>query len=528
MRLLRQTLSLCLLLASSLVAARKSTSAEISDAISHLPHCCLDCVMPVLGAMNCNLGNLTEFSDCFCIKTEFQAQISSCTKKQCPFVRLIESEALLKTICTGQPRETRRPQIYTSTSISTFFAILFVILRCYSNYQVAKKFWWDDGFLIISTIFFAAFQCLTLWGASYGFGLHIWNAETTHWRGLLLFEWSWELLYIVVQTMTKVSVLLLYFRIFPQVWFRKILFCLIVFMFVHFVAFSVVIVNACKPIKRFWNHALPGKCINTRPVGVVGAACSIVEDIVFLFLPIPLIWQLKLKTSRKIGITLILAVGVIACVASIVRLKFLVRYNETFDQIWDNFCLVVLSQIELCLSIICVCFPAIRLLFSRSNKNVTTINDQKQDSDPSHSYVSDRSNSKRGFISKVRSIISNHTSGRVGSLPWVSTRAPQLSSIYITSHIELTDKDPTSSSGKPKGYESHIAASKPEVPKYHEATTPLVAMPNIVQVDKSGNHVTPFRKLTGSLFRESRLSVRSSTNTGGTVNDKFDQIGEAR
>lgn len=77
----------------------------------------------------------------------------------------------------------------------------FVTLRCYSNISVSNKLWWDDIFLLVSTVgsvkritvdtdlakfCFLAFQSLTIWGTSYGFGVHMWHANTSHWRGLLL------------------------------------------------------------------------------------------------------------------------------------------------------------------------------------------------------------------------------------------------------------------------------------------------------------------------------------------------------
>ncbi|KAI0999127.1 hypothetical protein K3495_g9068 [Podosphaera aphanis] len=478
-----------------------------------LPHCCLECTMPVLSTMNCNLSNMTEFSACYCANIPKQTQITSCTMQKCSLEQTKSSNLMLSVICSGQPQQTKRPQLLASTISSSLIVCIFVTLRCYSNYQISKKFWWDDGFLLLSSAFFICFQSVTIWGISVGLGLHIWNSNSSHWRGLLRFEWSWELIYIVVQTMTKVSVLLLYYRIFPQRWFRRLLDVLIAFMFVHFLIFGTIIVNICHPISKSWNMILPGNCINTRPVGVAGAICSIFEDVFFLSLPVPMIWQLKLETTRKIGIIVILAIGLVACVASIVRLKFLLKYSETSDRTWDSYTMVVLSQIELCLSIVCVCFPAIRLLFSRSTRSVTT-----KSSMPENSLSSDCSKPS-GFMNNIRSIINSHNSPGSMSLPWVSNRAPQLSSIYITSHIELTEKNPSSDPTDMEGYETLIAASQ-----LHNNSA---ISPDIVHVDKTGKLSHYQRFVTRPFQTNTRQQIHDRTNID-TPPINGEKIGTAR
>ncbi|TQS36145.1 hypothetical protein Golomagni_03412 [Golovinomyces magnicellulatus] len=493
--------------------SRRSSEEEIRTAITHLPQCCLNCVIPLLSSMHCSLSNLTTFRDCFCANQKIQRKISLCTASKCDVDHLTKSEELLQLICAGMPFESRQPQIYAITTITSIAVTLFVALRCHSNFQIAKKFWWDDGFLMISSIFFLAFQCLTMWGTSYGFGLHIWTANISHWHGLLLvrqnlrtllfcFEWLWEIIYIIVQTMTKISVLLLYHRIFPQRWFRRIIIFLICIMFVHCIAFGVVIITACKPIKSFWHKEIKGRCIDVRAVGVVGAAFSIGEDVTFLLLPVPLIWKLKLKPSRKIGIILILTIGVIACAASVVRLKYLIKYNQTVDQVWENFTLVVLSQLELSLSIICVCFPAIRLLFSRSKRGNGSSDRSKTTSAPTNTDLSSPKIPDNSIMSRIRSVVSNSTSHNSKFLPWASNRAPQLSSIYITSHIELSDNDPSVSDKNTKDYETHIAATRPpENKKSFFTNSSQIAPPGILHVDKSGTIISPLQKLTDSVLR---------------------------
>lgn len=487
MRIFSLILALGFLLSQCI--ATRSNDTQIRQAISSLPHCCLTCVTPILSRMHCNLGNLTEFSDCFCNDVPHQKAITECTGHACPFTEIVASEKALQSICQGQPRPTRQPQLYVLTVISSLIVTAFVTLRCYSNISVSNKLWWDDIFLLVSTFCFLAFQSLTIWGTSYGFGVHMWHANTSHWRGLLLFSWTFELLYIIVQTMTKVSVLLLYYRIFPQILFRRLLIAAIIFMFLHCFVYGAIVINGCKPIKFYWNRGMVGKCINIRNVAISGAAFSIGEDTAILTMPLPLIWRLNLKLSRKIGITIILTIGVIAAVASIVRFVFLLSYNQTMDQIWDNFTIVVLSQIELTLSIICVCFPSIRLIFTRSKLSSTNFTYTNKGTG-TRSTATKTPESRSKFMSRICGMIPKSISQRTVSIPWISSRPMQLSSIYISSQIELNDENRPISEGRSNVTES-LTDSKDNGAIICETQLPSYPTTGIVHVDESGTPTSP-------------------------------------
>jgi hypothetical protein len=89
----------------------------------------------------------------------------------------VKVEKLQYDLCYDEPRPSRRANIYAVTIILTFFTILMVVLRCWSRYTVSKQFWWDDWFVIFSTICFLGLQASNLWGVGMGFGVHVWNVN---------------------------------------------------------------------------------------------------------------------------------------------------------------------------------------------------------------------------------------------------------------------------------------------------------------------------------------------------------------
>ena len=69
---------------------------------------------------------------------------------------------------------------------------------------------------------------------------------------------------------------------------------------------------ACKPRAKAWNPVLPGHCLLTlNTKAYVETTLNMVSDIFILTLPILWVWKLQMATSRKLGISLIFATGIL-------------------------------------------------------------------------------------------------------------------------------------------------------------------------------------------------------------------------
>ena len=113
----------------------------------------------------------------------------------------------------------------------------------------------------------------------------------------------------MVQDLAKISLLLLYFRVFPRPWFKTATQIVIAFMVSHGVAFMIVIIFQCSPISSIWDRAIQGKCVNLTAVGYAGAALSIVEDLVILVLPISELHTLNFGMRKRISLMIMFSVG---------------------------------------------------------------------------------------------------------------------------------------------------------------------------------------------------------------------------
>ncbi|KAF3042926.1 hypothetical protein E8E12_007130 [Didymella heteroderae] len=190
-----------------------------------------------------------------------------------------------------------------------------------------------------------------------GFGLHYWNVPATNAVGLLKLFYVCQMLYVAVQIFSKVAILSLYSRLFPDFikWFRWSVRGMIAFMFLHGLVFFLLVVFQCLPINSIWDKTITdAKCLPVSAViGFTGAGLSIVEDFIILLLPLPVVWKLQMSTKKKIGVILLISVGSFATITSIVRLKYVVKYSNSFDSTWDNVDIIKWSLIEILSACIC-------------------------------------------------------------------------------------------------------------------------------------------------------------------------------
>lgn len=145
-----------------------------------------------------------------------------------------------------------------------------------------------------------------------------------------------ELFYVVSSTLTKMSLLLFFLRIFENPSFRLQIqiVCLIVTSTGIAIFFSLAF--QCSPVSGYWTNwslsaAEKAKCIEQYAVLSAGSALSICEYVIILILPISRLWKLQLSTRKKINVCLMFSMGSGVIVFSFLRLPSLVRVKDHKD-----------------------------------------------------------------------------------------------------------------------------------------------------------------------------------------------------
>lgn len=118
-----------------------------------------------------------------------------------------------------------------------------------------------------------------------------------------------EVLYAWNLGWTKLSLLLMYYRIFHVPYFKRMAWIVGAFVMAWVVTITFLFIFICVPVAKLWYPQLPGHCINQVGTWIANAASTILTDLIILCMPIPQIWKLQLKSREKIGLTAAFCLG---------------------------------------------------------------------------------------------------------------------------------------------------------------------------------------------------------------------------
>jgi len=184
-----------------------------------------------------------------------------------------------------------------------------------------------------------------------------------------------QVLSVLTVGFCKISVLLLYRKLFTVPAFKLASLIGVVIACAWIIAFTLVTIFQCKPISLYWTELefLWGDaCIQIIPFYQAQAVTDIVTDFAILAMPLRMIWNLHLPTKQKWAVTGMFALGLVASASSIARLVvFFVSGNQIATDFTDITYLTspifIWTLIEASLSVVCACLPTLRPIFSRSS-----------------------------------------------------------------------------------------------------------------------------------------------------------------
>lgn len=179
--------------------------------------------------------------------------------------------------------------------------------------------------------------------------------------------------------MTKISILLLYTRLFIKRWFLITCWAWIGIISAFTIGTVVSSICQCTPVQYAFDKDLGGTCIDMTAFWFANAAFNILTDLVIIVLPVPVISKLQLPLRSKIALCGVFAVGILyvlpapsislhktnpnsrsTCITSILRITTLDIATSHLDTTWNSIGSSMWTVIESNLGIICACLPALR------------------------------------------------------------------------------------------------------------------------------------------------------------------------
>ncbi|KGO53358.1 hypothetical protein PEX1_082550 [Penicillium expansum] len=192
-----------------------------------------------------------------------------------------------------------------------------------------------------------------------GMGLHAGTLPTENVIMIAKYLVVAEVLYVFNLVWTKLSILLMYYRIFRFPYFKTWAYIIGIFVILWVICITFLFIFICVPVQKLWYPQIPGRCINQVATWVANAVSTIATDIVILVLPIPQVWKLQLRMSEKIAVLVAFSLGFFVVFASAYRFSVLFTYTP-LDSSYTLARTVGWTAIEMSAGIVSANLPTIR------------------------------------------------------------------------------------------------------------------------------------------------------------------------
>ena len=134
------------------------------------------------------------------------------------------------------------------------------------------------------------------------------RVDLTHTQQLMFLS---PILWVIAVTTIRAAIIFLYVQIFPTRLFRNVCYAALAAN----VAFGTTAVIAdcfiCQPIRYRWAPSVVhGSCGDQKSLDMYIAILNLLQDIIVVVLPIPILWRLQMARSKKMGLIGIFGVGI--------------------------------------------------------------------------------------------------------------------------------------------------------------------------------------------------------------------------
>nr|OQO30770.1 hypothetical protein B0A51_02466 [Rachicladosporium sp. CCFEE 5018] len=254
------------------------------------------------------------------------------------------------------------------TSISTCaLAACFVTYRLYAMFERRGSIDADDGMVAASMAFLIVITVIGCEASRHGFGYHaadIAKAGGNRQKALLYF-WLFQIFYKIVICLNKLACRTLYLHLFPQVSIRRICWATIAVVSTGTLAFVLATTLECFPISKNWLKNDRGHCINNTAFRWSWAGFNTATDPWVVLLPMPIIYRLQMSTLKRVGASVIFALGLFIVAVSAIRMSALQQSVSKSDTTWDSAPAFIWSHVEATVGLIATCLPALKKPLSK-------------------------------------------------------------------------------------------------------------------------------------------------------------------
>ncbi|PVH80315.1 hypothetical protein DL98DRAFT_202773 [Cadophora sp. DSE1049] len=322
--------------------------------------CQLTCVVAAIQVSGCRLDDYS----CQCSKKQLEQSATSCLNTNCTMHDGLVAVKVTASLCR-KPLGESRSDFFLVTVVTVYtMAVFFVAFRLFIKGTKRTKGIIDcSDWLLLLAILIAIpnfYNCVK--GSRNGFGNHFWELEDGQLKDILRMIYIAEVIYVIQLTVPKLSILVFYVNSIPDNGFRLAAFATMGFITLSTAIISTLTVVSCYPIPFFWDRDLKGRCLDINGVVYGIGGLSIVQDLIIIALPIPILKGMRLPWKEKAIVLFMLAAGSSTMLISVLRIKSIIGYGNSNDPSWDYVVITTWSIYEVYVTIITASLPTIRNL----------------------------------------------------------------------------------------------------------------------------------------------------------------------
>ncbi|KAL2788153.1 hypothetical protein BJX66DRAFT_340544 [Aspergillus keveii] len=358
-----------------------------------LPSCAVTCFIQALSASSCAATD----NDCICADNTLNQALEACIFQSCTIKEALTTRRLTQTSC-GESIHAPDSQFVILSTVFLVISMLCVLLRL-AGRLVASKLGWDDLTIGLASGLAIAIGVLAFPIHNAGLGTDFWNIPFENiTRTLYLFAIVVNL-YPPTIALIKISMLLLYLRLFPSTTLRIATITILTLTAIWGLVYTLINIFICNPRSYAWEQwdgEHEGRCMDQQAILMSHAIINIVLDVVVIGLPLSTLLRLKLGRDKKVGVFVMFVIGILVTILSILRLTTTMGFLKSKNPTRDFIPVCIWSVLEIDLGILCACMPGIRACFRFIVNAVTGKSEITEDShDNSESRLNSKSKSFR-------------------------------------------------------------------------------------------------------------------------------------
>ncbi|KAM0541757.1 hypothetical protein ACHAPJ_013114 [Fusarium lateritium] len=287
--------------------------------------------------------------------------------------------------------------LFVTTVVLSALCTIVVLLRTYIRAK-HRCLGTDDHLMSAGWVAYMVHNIIVIIGCHRGVGTVRRKLDTVQVQEGMKYVFLWQIFYATTLVFVKSSICVTVLRIAtgkPYIWTLRALIILSVLM--STVGLIVIMVQ-CRPVHAFWDPS-KGICMDKILPTVLTYAASVsnvITDFAVAIIPMCLVRKLQMRAKLKLYAQLIMGLGILASIASIVRVPYSSAYLKPEHFIYQVANIILWTVVECGVGIVAGSLPSLRAFFKSLAKDKST-------NDYSASHASDlltfgrvRDRSKRG------------------------------------------------------------------------------------------------------------------------------------